>query len=461
MAGGEKPSRRIQRLWRWTVIKLQRELGLRTVVSTSAGLAFAAVNFLAVVQVASYTGAETLWVAIATAGLLCLGAAFLFSELAARYPTAAGLRLWLRRGISDNFSLGFTLVYIVAILLVVAADAFVLGSVVHAGLPAIPGAVWVVVALGIIFLVNLRGVKMAGRLQDLTAYTLLFALFALSVLSLVLHGLHAARLWPPTGGAGGVAQGVAEGIFIFVGFEWVTPLAEEVRDARALPPGMVWAVALLAVVFGAFGLSLTALTSPAHLLGTTAPQLLVGRAALGAFGFWAMLVITAVTAITTFNGAFVSGSRLLYALARERVVHPWFGRLNERLVPDRALLAIAGVSFALALAVSFTGRYVYLINLGAAIESAMYAAAALALVGLRRREPDARPFYRAPGGTVLPVVIGVVFFGLAVVSAAFVKNDLPLPSVPWGVVILAILAAASGYHVYRVAPRLRARKAGR
>ncbi len=429
------------------VVGLRRELGLRTVVSTSAGLAFAAVNFLAVVQVATYTGAESLWVAIVTAAVLCLGAALLFSELAARYPTAAGLRLWLRRGISDNFSLGFTLVYIVAILLVVAADAFVLGSVVHAGLPGVPGVVWVVVALGVIFLVNLRGVRMAGRLQDLTTYALLAGLFGLSLFSLARHGLHPGRLWPPTGGGAGVAQGIAEGIFIFVGFEWVTPLAEEVRTATALPPGMLVAVALLAVVFGTFGLALTALGHAHALTASTAPQLVVGRAALGAFGFWAMLVITAVTAITTFNGAFVSGSRLLYALSRERVLQPAFAHLNERMVPDRALMALSASALVLALAVAITGRYQYLINMGAAIESAMYAAAALALLGLRRREPDAKPFFMAPGGTVLPVVVGVIFLLLAVIAATL--------GWPWGLIVLAVIALASAYHVYRVAPGLR------
>ncbi len=417
-------------------------------VSTSAGLAFAAVNFLAVVQVADLTGGESLWVAILTAAVLCLGAALMFSELAARYPTAAGLRVWLRRGISDNFSLGFTLVYIAAILLVVAADAFVLGTVVHAGLPQLPGVVWVVVALGAIFFANLRGVRIAGRMQDLTTYALLAGLFGLSVVSLAVHGLHPARLWPPPGGAGGVMQGIAEGIFIFVGFEWVTPLAEEVRSAKSLPPGMVIAVAALAVVFGVFGLALTALM-PAHaLIHSTAPQLAVGRAALGAFGFWAMLVITAVTAITTFNGAFVSGSRLLYALSRERVLQPVFAHLNERMVPDRALVAISATALVLALAVAATGRYVYLINMGAAIESAMYAAAALSLIGLRRREPDASPFFRAPGGVALPVVVGIIFIALAVIAATL-PGDMP------GLALLLLVAAASVYHVYKVAPALR------
>jgi amino acid transporter len=435
-------------------VQLRRELRLPTVVSTSAGLAFAAVNFLAVVQVAAYTGGESVWIALTTAGILCLGVALLFSELAARHPTAAGIRVWLRQGIGDGFSLTFTLVYFASILLVIAADAFVLGAVVHAGLPAVPGVAWVVVALVGSLAANLMGVRWAGRLQDLTAYALLAALVILSVLSLALHGLHPARLWPPAHGASGVLQGIAEGVFVFVGFEWVTPLAEEVRSPTSLPPGMLLAVGALTVAFGIFGVSLTALAPASSLAHTLTPQLLVGRAALGAVGFWAMLAITAVTAVTTFNGAFVSGSRLLYALAREHVLHPTFAHLSRRLVPDRALMAMGGVALALALGVSLTGRYVFLINLGAAIESAMYTVAAVALLGMRRRQPHARPFFRAPGGWALPALVMAVFGILGVVSL-FLPADLPGPHVPWTLVCVAVLTLLAGYHTYRVAPVLR------
>jgi amino acid transporter len=443
---------------------LSRQLGLPTVVSTSAGLAFAAVNFLAVVQVANYTGGASLWVAIAVAGLLCVGAALMFSELAARHPTAAGLRVWLRRGLSDRFSLLFTLVYLMAILMVIAADAFVLGTVVHAAVPALPGVAWVAVAMTLILFANLRGVRMAGRLQDLTAFALLAALAAVSAASLAVHGIRAAALWPPPGGAGGVAQGVAEGVFIFVGFEWVTPLAEEVRQPAALTPGMIVAVASLAVTFGLFGLSLAALHPAGAAATRLTPQLAVGRSAFGALGFWLMAAITAVTAVTTFNGAFVAGSRMLFALAREHVLWPSFSRLNARLVPDTALFWLYGVSLALAAAVSLTGRYRYLINLGAAIEAAMYAAAALSLLGLRRREGTTGTHFRAPGGSALPWAIAGVFSLLAVISA-LLGGDLPDPAVPWGLILLAVLTGLSALHTYRVAPALRrqaeARRAAR
>lgn len=45
-------------------------LPLRTAVSTSAGLASAAINFLACVEVAEYAGGPSAWIALLVAGAL-------------------------------------------------------------------------------------------------------------------------------------------------------------------------------------------------------------------------------------------------------------------------------------------------------------------------------------------------------------------------------------------------------
>ena len=55
--------------------ELKRGIGLRTVVSTSAGLTFASSTFLVVVQIACYLAGDSAWIAITIAGLLCLLAA--------------------------------------------------------------------------------------------------------------------------------------------------------------------------------------------------------------------------------------------------------------------------------------------------------------------------------------------------------------------------------------------------
>jgi len=49
-----------------------RALGLRTVVSTSTGLAFAAVEYLAAAGLVVYVAGDSAWIAIGVAGLLAL-----------------------------------------------------------------------------------------------------------------------------------------------------------------------------------------------------------------------------------------------------------------------------------------------------------------------------------------------------------------------------------------------------
>jgi amino acid transporter len=300
---------------------------------------------------------------------------------------------------------------------------------------------WILAFLAAALLSNLRGVRTAGLVQDLTTYALLAVLIIVSAIALGAPGAHL----PPTPPAwtGDLFGGVALAVFVFTGFEWVTPLAEEVRDPKRMPTGLAVSLLLLAVAFGLF--ALVAARLPGVSSTGLAPQLAVGRAALGGAGFWVMLAVTVVTAGTTFNGGFAAASRLVYALGRTGYLPATLGQLSARFVPARALYLLAGVAAALTLVVFATGRYLVLINAGATLESAMYVVAALALLGLRRREAALPRTYRAPGGRIVPIAT-VVLFGVLGLGAAFTATGLPLPSVPWTLILLAILAvAAYGY----------------
>lgn len=419
---------------------LRRVLGFRTIVSTSAGLAFAAVNFLAVLEIRGLAPGLLGPLAIVGAGCLCLLAAAVFSELNGTLPSAAGIRVWTLRGLGDPFSLSFTLLYLFTVLAVIAADGFVLASALHVVLPAIPGALWIIAFLSAALWANLRGVQTAGAVQDATTYLLLAALVVVG-----LAALGAPGHLPPTPAQwpAGLFGGMALGVFVFMGFEWVTPLSEEIDRPARMPQGLGLSLLSLAVAFGLFALVTARL--PGVAAAGLAPQLSVGQAALGATGFWVMLAVTVVTAATTFNGGFVAASRLLYALGRSRFLPPAVGRLNGRLVPATALWWLFGVSVALTLLVFATGRYLILINAGGTLECAMYVVAALALLGLRRRAPELPRTWRAPLGRALPVA-AVILFGALGLGAATTPDGLPLPAVPWTLVLLVVLAGIAALY---------------
>lgn len=433
----------------------KRVLPLRTAVSTSAGLASAAINFLACVEVAEYAGGNSAWLAILVAGILIVFAGANFSELNGMYPSSAAIRVWTRRGLNDRWSLVMSFVYASTVTFVIAADAFVLGHVFQQALPAVPGLVWIIVLLALITVLNLRGIRVTGMVQDTNGFLLLATLviFSLIVLfrshvPLSLSGLfHVGPNW---------FQAVALGVFIYVGFEWVTPLAEEFEDARVIPKGMFIALGLIAIGFALFSLALTVVFPNASVLKhSLVPQLVVGMRALGPLGFWWMVLVSLTTAMTTFNGGMATASRFIYALARERVLPSKLARLNPYLVPQTALLVLASISLGLAILVYLTGQYVFLINAGAAVESFMYAVTAIVVWNLRRREPATPRTFRSWGMPAMSWIIaaGFALLGIGSLLAPSGEHGFPGP-----LVFLVFLTLGSYWYVRRVVPKLKAAK---
>jgi len=68
------------------------------------------------------------------------------------------------------------------------------------------------------------------------------------------------------------------GVFLYVGFEWVTPLAEETEDYRLIGKGCLLRSGILCIVYSLFTVALwIGLTPEQRLSGTVIPHILLGR----------------------------------------------------------------------------------------------------------------------------------------------------------------------------------------
>ena len=436
---------------------LRRVLPFRTVVSTSAGLAYAAISLLGCVQLAAFLAGDSAWIALLVAGGLALLAALNFSELNALYPSAAAIRQYMSAAFNERFSLTISFGYVLTIVAVIAADSYVVGSAITYAFPGTPTLLWICIILALAAIANIGGIRLAGTLQDITTYLLLVSLAAISLLALARGGFALRQLFAALHTPGNLFNAVAVGVFVFSAFEWVTPLAEEISDIAAIPRGMFVALGLLFVSYSLFTVAAT------HLVGiqtlcqhpgvgdsacTPVPQMLLGNAVLGRVGVAWMLGATLLTGVMTFNGGFATASRFLYAAAREDTLPSIMARLNTRLVPWVAVFALAAASAAIAVVVDKTGAFTILILVGAVLEALIYAVAGLCVIQMRRRRPDAPRSFRIPFGWTLPVLT-VLIFGALGIGAAVTPNPLPL------VVTLATFAVSYLY-VWLVVPRLRA-----
>jgi len=428
-------------------LQLKRVLTLRTVVATSAGLTLASSTFVAAVQVAGYVLGDTAWIAILTGGVLCFLAAACFSELNGLLPTASGIRLYFNRAFNEQVSLTVSILYMLVVIIgVVGAESYVLSRVLSEVFPALPPYLWIVLLLLLVTGMNIRGVKIAGVFQEVITYGLLASMFALSLIAFYKVNFQLNTPFAP-GGAAGLINAVAVGVFLFVGFEWVTPLAEEVTQVKQISRGMMIALGILSVTYAVFTVSMTAVVPKGELLASAAPQMVFARAVLGSPGTVWMVLISLAASVTTFNAGLISVSRFMYASAREHALPAIFSRVSMRFfTPWVAVVTLFFIALAVAGVTLLTHRYLVLVEMAAAMESIVYALAGLSVISLRRRMPEqARP-YRIRGGYTIPVLTIVVF---TVLSASVLAADL------WVLVDLAAAFLACLIYVNTAVPYLK------
>jgi len=224
----------------------------------------------------------------------------------------------------------------------------------------------------------------------------------------------------------------------YLGFAQIATVAGEIQKPRVnLPRAMVGSVLLVGVLYVLTIFVSTSLLGSDALaeLGETA-IVAVARSLFGTFGAAAILTGGLLATLSSANASILSSSRSVYALSRDGLVPDRVRKVNRKfLTPHVALLLAGGPIIGLVL----VGRVEVLAEVASLLHLVMYGLMCVALLVLRRRDPDwYDPSFRCPGSPVVPAVGGVASFGII----AFMN---PL-SILWGGVVL--LLAALWYAVY-------------
>ena len=107
---------------------LKKVLKLRTVISTSVGMALATSCYIAGLQVAIIVVGELAWISILVAGLFCLLSAMCFSELTSLYPSAAGIKLFMQNAFNEPIAITIGIFYVVLGISMVGTESYILSS---------------------------------------------------------------------------------------------------------------------------------------------------------------------------------------------------------------------------------------------------------------------------------------------------------------------------------------------
>jgi basic amino acid/polyamine antiporter, APA family len=277
-----------------------------------------------------------------------------------------------------------------------------------------------VAILGIILLtaVNVRSVKLAAKLQNLTATVCVGMVVIIAVLGFALgRGSWSHFLVNPGAHASsfslhGIGLALIALIFTYDGWEYVTWAAGEIENARRnLPLALIIGILLVAGTYLLVNvLFMYALTPESMVQQTTVAEGAVTAMFSATAGKWVSIFI----ALVSFGAASVvvlAGARIYYCMARDGVFFRSMGRLHPRWnTPAVSLLA----QCAWVVVLIASGSYEALLARFAFIITLTYVATVGAVFVLRRTQPDRPRPYRCPWFPWLPAAYLLVALGLAV-----------------------------------------------
>ncbi len=445
------------------MVQLKRALGLRTVVSTGAGMALATVTYVSFIELASYLTGNSAWIAILTAGIMAVLAGSCFCELNSMYPTAAGIKLFIEKAFGERSAIIIAGVYVLGQLAIVGAEVYILSQALSQGITVIHPVIWAVVFGAVLWLINYRGIKIAGTTQDIIAYTMFIGLILISIYGFYRIGFEIPDPFA-IGSLDGFIQAVAIGISCFIAFEWVITISEEVTDVKLVPRGMMLSLGLLAITYALFSTAMTSVLGWDVLgwvldpEGLPIPHVIYGQHLLGGFGLYFMIGMALLASLTSLNAGLLTSSRFLYAMARDWSLPRFIARLHPKHATPWVAMLVVTIYCVLITIYGFATHYILsMIFIIAASECLMYMVMALCVIRLRYKEPDTQRDFKIKGGIIIPIFV-IIIYGIVGGFILFGPVK-PQDVIDQRIALFFILGlfVINSLYVFTVWPRLRAK----
>jgi APA family basic amino acid/polyamine antiporter len=409
-------------------------------------------------------------------GFLTVVAALSYGELTGLFPKAGGQYIFLREAYSPLFAFlyGWTL-FLVIQTGTIAAVGVAFAKFTGVFLPALSEKNLLIrlgdfsisaaqfVSIGVIMvltMINIRGVHYGKIIQTFFGSTKILALFGLIVIGLFVSNSDAitanfSNLWNASkvvvedgrlterislsGWSLVVAIGVAMVGSMFAMDAWnnITFAGEEVVNARKnIPLSMGIGTALVAVIYLLMNIvylvNLPLEGKPALSSAESrnifsqgiqfAAEDRVGVAVADSMaGHHAVLIVAALIMLSTFsclNGLILSGARVYYKMADDKLFFPQLGKLNKQGVPAAALV-LQGIWASL---LCLSGTYGNLLDYVVFAVLLFYIFTIAGIFILRRKIPDAERPYKAFGYPVIPAIYLMLVTLICVILLLYKKE---------------------------------------
>ena len=416
---------------------MPRVLGASQATAIVVGTIIGSGIFLVPSEMMRDTGSSSLvYLAWIVGGLLSLFGAMTYAELGAMLPYAGGEYVYLRGAYGDTTAFlymwtWFAVAKPASIAAVTSGLARTLGVFpafhwLTAHVPGLPLLWSQVFAIGVTWFMtglNYLGIKKAGDFQ--LVFTVLKGILILIVAALCFAS--ASGSWAnfstglphAVGGFGGFMLALIATLWAYDGWNDLTMVAGEVRHPeRSLPIALIGGLFIVGVLFMATNAAIQYILPAAQIAASERPAVAALSIVAGPSGAGFVAAAMALSIFVTLNGTVMSGARVPFAAARDRLFFKQFAHIHPRFQSPSTSLIVQGILSTILLL--FLSQFQQHFELAVFAEWLFYMLTTTTIFYYRRKRPDlARP-YRVWGYPVLPGIF--VLCAAAVLVWSFAGN---------------------------------------
>jgi APA family basic amino acid/polyamine antiporter len=345
-------------------------------------------------------------------GLLSLFGAMTYAEIAAARPHYGGEYAFLREAYGDltGFLYMWTWITVAkpASLATIAAGfarvlaTFPVFHILETPTPVglLYGQLFAITLTWLVTLLNIIGTRKSGDVQLALTWLKILLIVVIAAFCLLAPGGHGAWhnfLTSAPGARGGISGfmvALIAALWAYDGWSDVTQMAGEVEHPqRSLPLALIGGVATVGALYMLTNAAIQYVLPAAAIAHTDRPAADAMRLSAGLWGAALVSVGMAVSILATFVGSSLSGARVPFAAARDRLFFQSLAHVHPRFhTPSTALILQASLASLLLLAI---GKFQALFSLAIFAEWFFYALTASTIFIFRRRDAataSTRPF---------------------------------------------------------------------
>ena len=389
--------------------ELKKTLGLSAALSTVIGGVIGSGVFFKpqAIYTATNGGPGLGMIAWVIGGIITITAGLTAAEVSAAIPKTGGMMVYIEEIYGKK--LGFLTGWMQTVLFfpaTAAAIAVMFGQqaalLLNNSSLVMPMTIGVILLIGIL---NTFGSKTSGAIQTVSTVCKLIPLGLIIVFGFIkgsgdnpiMNPLVAEGIRP----MGIIGQLLVAILFAYDGWINVGALAGEMKNpGKDLPKAIIGGLSIVMAINVVINLAYLWVLPASELAQYASPASIVAEKIFGPVGGKLINVGILVSVFGCLNGYLLTGPRIPYTLANQKLLPATFGKLNKNGVPANATLFMVVLSVIYAL----SGQFNLLSDLSMFAIWAFYTLTFIGVIKLRKTQPDLKRPYKVPFYPVIPII---------------------------------------------------------